>query len=146
MKWDAYRLLQITETVIYLFAGFLIAAGAAVLLLSTLVEGMHHLMEGDFGGVALALLDRVLLALMLAEILYTLLHFAQERILKVTPFLVIGLIAAIRRILVLTAEAVEKFDLADPAFLAVLAELGLLSLLVVALALAMRLTSSEPGR
>ncbi|WP_243031771.1 hypothetical protein [Thermus altitudinis] len=64
MKRDAYRVLQVTETVIYLFAGFLIAAGAAVLLLSTLVEGVHHLLEGDYGEVALALLDRVLLALM----------------------------------------------------------------------------------
>lgn len=146
MKWDAYRALQITETVIYLFAGFLIAAGAAVLLLSTLLEGVRHLMEGDYGEVALALLDRVLLALMLAEILYTLLHFAKEGTLKVTPFLIIGLIAAVRRILVLTAEAVEKFDLADPAFLAVLAELGLLSLMVVALALAMRLIGNEAGR
>lgn len=56
--------------------------------------------------------------------------------------MVIGLIAAIRRILVLTAEAVEKFDLADPAFMAVLAKLGLLSLMVVALALTMRLTKN----
>jgi hypothetical protein len=37
---------------------------------------------------------------------------------------------------------VEKFDLADPAFLAVLAELGLLALLVVAFALAIRLVRS----
>ncbi|GAA5338481.1 phosphate-starvation-inducible PsiE family protein [Thermus antranikianii] len=146
MRRDAYRILQVTETAIYLFAGFLIAGGAAVLLLSTLVEGVRHLMQGDYGEVALALLDRILLALMLAEILYTLLRFAKEGTLEATPFLVIGLIAAIRRILVLTAEAVEKFDLADPAFTAVLAELGLLSLMVVALALAMRLTRSEAGR
>nr|WP_279232558.1 phosphate-starvation-inducible PsiE family protein [Thermus neutrinimicus] len=129
-----------------MFAGFLIAAGAAVLLLSTLVEGTRHLLHGDYHEVALALLDRVLLALMLAEILYTLLRFAKEGTLEATPFLVIGLIAAIRRILVLTAEAVEKFDLADPGFMAVLAELGLLSLMVVALALAMRLARSEAGR
>ncbi|MFN3368610.1 MAG: phosphate-starvation-inducible PsiE family protein [Thermus sp.] len=146
MKRDAYRVLQLTETVIYLFAGFLIAAGAAVLLLSTLVEGTRHLLHGDYHEVALALLDRVLLALMLAEILYTLLRFAKEGSLEATPFLVIGLIAAIRRILVLTAEAVEKFDLADPAFMAVLAELGLLSLMVVALALAMRLTTNAAVR
>ncbi|GAB5603813.1 phosphate-starvation-inducible PsiE family protein [Thermus sp. FJN-A] len=139
MKRDAFRVLQATETVIYLFAGFLIAAGAAVLLLSTLAEGVRHLLEGDYAEVAVALLDRVLLALMLAEILYTLLRFAREGTLEATPFLVIGIIAAVRRVLVLTAEAVEKFDLADPAFIAVLAELGLLALLVVAFALAIRL-------
>ncbi len=146
MKRDAFRILQGTETAIYLFAGFLIAAGAAVLLLTSLVEGVHHLLQGDYGEVALRLLDRVLLALMLAEILYTLLRFAKEGSLEATPFLIIGIIAAIRRVLVLTAEAVEKFDLADPAFMAVLAELGLLSLMVVAFALAIRLVRSGEGQ
>lgn len=142
MKRDAFRVLQVTETVIYLFAGFLIAAGAAVLLLSTMVEGIRHLLEGGYSEVALALLDRILLAMMLAEILYTLLRFAREGTIEAVPFLVIGIIAAVRRVLVLTAEAVEKFDLADPAFLAVLAELGLLAFLVVAFALAIRLVRS----
>lgn len=142
MRRDAYRILQATETVIYLFAGFLIAAGAAILLLTTLKEGVESLLMGRYHEVALTLLDRVLLALMLAEILYTLVRFAREGSLEATPFLIIGIIAAVRRVLVLTAEAVEKFDLADPAFLAVLAELGLLALLVVAFALAIRLVRS----
>lgn len=142
MKRDAYRILQAAETTIYLFAGFLIAAGAALLLVTTLVEGWENLLKGRYHEVALTLLDRVLLALMLAEILYTLVRFAREGSLEATPFLVIGIIAAVRRVLVLTAEAVEKFDLADPAFLAVLAELGLLALLVVAFALAIRLVRS----
>ncbi|SDF17291.1 hypothetical protein SAMN04488243_12928 [Thermus arciformis] len=146
MRRDAFRILQGTETAIYLFAGFLIAAGAAVLLLSTLMEGVQHLLKGDYGEVVLGLLDRVLLALMLAEILYTLLRFAREGTLEATPFLIIGIIAAVRRVLVLTAEAVEKFDLADPAFMAVLAELGLLSLMVVAFALAIRLVRPAGGQ
>lgn len=106
------------------------------------MEGGENLLKGRYHEVALTLLDRVLLALMLAEILYTLVRFAREGSLEATPFLVIGIIAAVRRVLVLTAEAVEKFDLADPAFLAVLAELGLLALLVVAFALAIRLVRS----
>lgn len=102
------------------------------------MEGIQHFWQGDYGKVALGLLDRVLLSLMLAEILYTLLRFAREGGLEATPFLVIGIIAAIRRVLVLTAEALEKFDLKEPAFLAALAELGLLALMVVAFALAIR--------
>lgn len=142
MKQDAYRILQAAETVIYLFAGFLIAAGAALLLVTTLLEGWENLLRGRYHEVALTLLDRVLLALMLAEILYTLVRFAREGSLEATPFLVIGIIAAVRRVLVLTAEAVEKFDLADPAFMAVLAELALLALLVLAFSLAIRLVRS----
>jgi uncharacterized membrane protein (DUF373 family) len=146
VKRDAFRLLQSAETTIYLFAGFLIAAGAAALLLTAFWEGVLHLLQGDYGKVALGLLDRVLLALMLAEILYTLLRFAKEGTIEATPFLVIGIIAATRRVLVLTAEAVEKFDLEDPAFMAVLAELGLLSLMVVAFALAIRLVRTGGGQ
>jgi uncharacterized membrane protein (DUF373 family) len=142
VKQDAYRILQAAETVIYLFAGFLIAAGAALLLVTTLLEGWENLLRGRYHEVALTLLDRVLLALMLAEILYTLVRFAREGSLEATPFLVIGIIAAVRRVLVLTAEAVEKFDLADPAFMAVLAELALLALLVLAFSLAIRLVRS----
>lgn len=146
MKRDPYRILQATEAAIYLFAGFLIAAGAALLLFNTLVEGIRSLLSGHYHGVALVLLDRVLLALMLAEILYTLVRFAREGTLEVVPFLIIGIIAAVRRVLVLTAEAVEQFDLANPAFMAVLAELALLALLVVAFALAIRLVKSAEGR
>ena len=146
MKRDAYKVLQGEETAIYLFAGFLIAAGAALLLLTTLVEGVENLLKGHYHEVALTLLDRVLLALMLAEILYTLVRFAREGSLEATPFLIIGIIAAVRRVLVLTAEAVEKFDLADPAFMAVLAELALLALLVLAFAVAIRLVRSGEGR
>jgi uncharacterized membrane protein (DUF373 family) len=142
VKRDAYRILQAAETIIYLFAGFPVAAGAALVLVTALVEGGENLLKGRYHEVALTLLDQVLLALMLAEILYTLVRFAREGSLEATPFLVIGIIAAVRRVLVLTAEAVEKFDLADPAFLAVLAELGLLALLVVAFALAIRLVRS----
>ncbi len=138
MRGTALRILQAAEAVIYLFAGFLIAAGAALLLFSTLTEGIQHLWQGDYERVALGLLDRVLLALMLAEILYTLARFAREGGLEATPFLVIGIIAAIRRMLVLTVEALGKFDPKDPAFLAALAELALLAFTVLAFALAIR--------
>jgi len=139
MRRDAYRILQATETAIYLFAGFLIALGAAVLLVSTLWDGVRALLEGGYVAAAVGLLDRVLLALMLAEILYTLVRFAREGSLEAEPFLIIGIIAAVRRMLVITAESVHKVDLADPAFLAVLAELFVLALSVLAFAWAIRL-------
>ncbi|KGQ22429.1 phosphate-starvation-inducible PsiE family protein [Thermus filiformis] len=139
MRRDAYRILQATETAIYLFAGFLIALGAAVLLVSTFWDGVRALLEGGYVAAAVGLLDRVLLALMLAEILYTLVRFAREGSLEAEPFLIIGIIAAVRRMLVITAESVHKVDLADPAFLAVLAELFVLALSVLAFAWAIRL-------
>ena len=51
----------------------------------------------------------------------------------------VGIIAAIRRILIITAESTRNVDLRDPHFQAAMLELGLLALIVLALAGAMRL-------
>jgi len=129
------------EAAIYLFAGLLVVLGAVYVLGEALVQGVGFFRGGGGSKVAVFLLDRVLLALMMAEILYTLVRFAREGQLQVEPFLVIGLIAGVRRILVVTAEGLQKFSfsLQDPGFQAVLAELLLLSLMVLTLAWAYRL-------
>ena len=129
------------EAAIYLFAGLLVVLGAVYVLGEALVQGVGLFLGGGGSTVAVFLLDRVLLALMMAEILYTLVRFAREGQLQVEPFLVIGLIAGVRRILVVTAEGLQKFSfsLQDPGFQAVLAELLLLSLMVLTLAWAYRL-------
>ncbi|AEV16834.1 MAG: phosphate-starvation-inducible PsiE family protein [Thermus sp.] len=129
------------EATIYLFAGLLVVLGAAYLLAGALVEGVGLLLKGEGGKLAVFLLDRVLLALMMAEILYTLARSAREGQLQVEPFLILGIIAGVRRILVVTAEGLQKFpfSLDHPGFQAVLAELLLLSAMVLALAWAYRL-------
>lgn len=131
----------LAERAIYLFAGLMVILGAAYLLGSALVEGFGLLFQGQGNRLAIFLLDRVLLALMMAEILYTVVRFAKEGQLLVEPFLIIGIIAGVRRILVVTAEGLQKFPFAmdHPGFQAVLAELFLLALLILALAWAYRL-------
>jgi len=104
-----YRFFPRAEAVIYLFAGVLVVLGAAYLLAAAVVEGVALLLGGEGGKLAVFLLDRVLLALMMAEILYTLVRFAKEGQLQVEPFLIIGVIAGVRRILVVTAEGLQKF-------------------------------------
>ncbi|MER3457814.1 MAG: hypothetical protein C4309_03485 [Chloroflexota bacterium] len=143
MRRNTYRILQATETAIYLFAGFLIALGAVLLLGSTLWDGVRALLQRGYVAAAVGLLDRILLALMLAEILYTLVRFAREGGLQAEPFLLIGIIAAVRRMLVITAESVHKVDLKDPAFLNVLAELFVLAVSVLAFAWAIRLVRAR---
>jgi uncharacterized membrane protein (DUF373 family) len=129
------------EAVIYAFAGLLVVLGAAYLMVAAVFEGMELLRLGKGASLPIFLLDRVLLALMMAEILYTLIRFAREGQLQVEPFLVIGIIAGVRRILVITAEGLQKypFSLDHPGFQAVLTELLLLSLMVLALAWAYRM-------
>ena len=54
--------------------------------------------------VAVVVLDRVLLALIVAELLYTLRFVVRTHEIAVEPFLYIGLIAVVRRILIVTVQ------------------------------------------
>jgi hypothetical protein len=87
---------------------------------------------------------------MVVEILYTVQVSLREHTLAPEPFLVVGLIAGIRRILVLTAEFSEMVEEGGDTFRNAMLELGLLTVLVLALvgALAMlrrRVTPSTTG-
>jgi uncharacterized membrane protein (DUF373 family) len=85
-------------------------------------------------------LDRVLLALIVAELLYTLRFVVRTHEIAVEPFLYIGLIAVVRRILIVTAQ-LERGAPAGRALTNILLEFGILGLLVPALAGAVFLVS-----
>lgn len=133
------RVLERAENMIYLATAAVLVVAAAGLLVVALVESAGIAADGDFVRALLQLLDRALLVLMLAEVIYTVRRIAQRKRLELEPFFIVGIIAAIRRILVITAESTAHLDLHDPAFQAALAELGLLSVMILALAGAMRL-------
>jgi uncharacterized membrane protein (DUF373 family) len=76
------------------------------------------------------LLDHVLLILLIVELLYTVQVSFREHALVPEPFLLVGLISAIRRVLILTAEFGEKQGEVD----AFVMELGVLTVLILALA------------
>jgi hypothetical protein len=87
----------------------------------------------------LRVLDQLLVVLMLVEILHTVRISIRSHILVTEPFLVVGLIASIRRILVITLEAAtltkgETWSTEGASiFRASMIELGLLGLLVLIL-------------
>ena len=88
----------------------------------------------------LQVLDQLLVVLMLVELLHTVGISIRSHILVTEPFLVVGLIASIRRILVITLEASNltkggRWSAADGAsvFHASMIELGLLGLLILIL-------------
>jgi uncharacterized membrane protein (DUF373 family) len=107
---------------------------AAGLLVAAIIEMAGSIMEGKYTTAMVHLLDRVLLALTLAEIIYTVGRISRTQMLETEPFLIVGIIAAIRRMLILTAESAGHVDLTDPVFQALLAELGLLALIIFLLA------------
>src|SRR5208337_5145709 len=87
----------------------------------------------------LQVLDELLLVLMMVELLHTVRISIHSHILVTEPFLVVGLIASIRRVLVITLEAATLTKSgtwsAEGAsiFRASMAELGLLGLLILIL-------------
>ena len=92
------------------------------------------------GGIdsALLILDRVLLVFIIAELLYTLRLSLARTQLILEPFLIIGLVAVVRRVLVVTAQA-ERILSEGGNLEPILWELGVLAGLIISLAVALSL-------
>jgi hypothetical protein len=72
-------------------------------------------------------------------VLYTVQVSFRQHILQPEPFLVVGLIAVTRRILVLTAEMSKLAKETQAAFYNAMIELGLLTILIISLVLCLRM-------
>lgn len=138
-RYRPYQFLGHVETTIYVVLGVLLGATAILAIAGCL----HQFVMGvrDVSGTAaiFVLIDRLLLVLMLVELLHTVRISIRSHSLFVEPFLVIGLIAIIRRTLVLTLQA-EDFTrntawTADTQshFHAAMVEAGILALLIAVL-------------
>ena len=125
------------EDVVYIGLAILLAASAVVLLVDGALTFGRHLFGGTLAGRIVDLLDRVLLILMIVEILYTVQVSFREHALAPEPFLIVGLIAATRRMIVLTAELAELAEAGGIVFRHAILELGLLTAMVLVLVLAL---------
>ena len=113
--------------------------GVALFLLATIVMvfasaaiSLADVVELGPLETALEVLDKVLLIFIFAELLGTISTIVREREVTAEPFLLIGLIAVVRRILAVTAS-IEQ-NLGTPRFDDLIVELGVLTVLVLALA------------
>jgi hypothetical protein len=132
-EWISAQFTRV-EDVVYIGLGLLLAASALVLLVAAAIRFGQSLLTGEFAASSIDLLDRLLLILMIVELLYTVQVSFREHALVPEPFLIVGLIAATRRILVVTAEfATTIGEKGEGVFRNAMIELGLLTLLVVAM-------------
>jgi uncharacterized membrane protein (DUF373 family) len=143
--WVA-RVFTAAEDVIYVGLGILLAGISFILLISGLISFGQNLMAGSLVANIVGLLDRILLILLVVELLYTVQVSFRERILVPEPFLLVGLIAVIRRVLVLTAELAQVHDIPDEVFRRFIMELGVLTLMIVALVVSLVLLRNRKGR
>lgn len=122
--------LSLGEDGIYLVAGGLLAATAVFLLISTGGDFIEAVKDGELRIHAIEILDSLLLVLMLVEILHTIRIAIMQHTLVMEPFLIVALIASVRRVLILAAEA-SQYAQQDPgAFRNAMIELGLLTVLI----------------
>lgn len=127
------RAFSLTEDAVYAGMGVLLAFSAVALLVSGGVELVRATSAGAPLQAVIGLLDRTLLVLMLVELLYTVRVSFRQHALLPEPFLIVGLIAATRRILVVTAEFSVKGEEQSVRFREGMIEIGLLTIMVVAL-------------
>jgi uncharacterized membrane protein (DUF373 family) len=125
------------EDITYIGLGILLAAGALILLGAAAWFLFNGIFSGDIQENMVDLLDQILLILMVLEILYTVQVSFREHTLSPEPFLVVGLIAAVRRILIITAEFSKPEEVLDAAFRNAMMELGLLTVLILSLVLSL---------
>lgn len=121
----------------------LVLIGIALVVVAVLLlySGMHDLWEAAQGGPdkiehkAIEILNTILLVMMTMEIVYTVAISLKSHTLNAEPFLIIGTIAAIRRMLVITATSVEAEGKPE-VFRNTLVESGLLAATVIAMTIA----------
>jgi uncharacterized membrane protein (DUF373 family) len=127
------------EVVVYTILAvllFVTALGSIVVAGNLLWESI---VQRTFAAQTLRVLDQMLIVLILVEILHTVRISIRSHILVTEPFLVVGLIASIRRILVITLEAASIAEVGNwsaegaSIFRANMIELGLLGLLILSL-------------
>jgi len=130
-------LLELGERLIYWLVASLLVVGALIYLGYTVVRVAQEFMHVGFTEGTLELLNGSLLALMLAQIVYTTINFLETGLLHIEPVLIVGIIAAVRRILVMTATLSAR-EMALPAveFNQAMIELGVLGGITLALAVA----------
>ena len=140
----ALRTLERLDRLTYLFAGFVLVASALTITGYAIVAFVSKLKEG-FLEASITLINDVLLALIVLELLRTVLGFIRSRGLPsvseaLIPFLVIGGLSTARRILAVGASlGVEeaKGTLSETRFNHAMIELGVSGGLILAIGLAL---------
>ncbi|MEA2466420.1 MAG: hypothetical protein QOJ57_546 [Thermoleophilaceae bacterium] len=128
---------------IYLVVASLLLVAAVFTAVGTVVDVIEGSDSRSITDTGVFILSRVLLMFIIAELLYTLRLVNFGGRILVEPFLFIGLIACVRRILVITAEVEghpQRRDIED-----FLIQVGALAGLVIVLAAAIHLLRGSAG-
>lgn len=125
--------LTVAEAALYLGIGLLLLVASVSLLIETAWSFVEAIGQGHIGAQALVMLNELLLVLMIVELFHTVRVSLREHALIPEPFLIVGLIAGVRRVLVITAEAWHLGESDPGQFERAMLELGLLTGMTLAI-------------
>jgi uncharacterized membrane protein (DUF373 family) len=144
-KGSVSRIFVQVEHFIYLATGVFLAFTAALALASAAISLWGAAIAWGAPDDIIITIDRLLFVLMLLEILHTVRVSVREGTLTPEPFLVVGLIASIRRVLVITLGSSQATHPGNwtpevqQQFNASMLELGVLSILILVMVVAIYL-------
>ena len=144
-SWLPVAWLGHVEDAIYLVTAALLAVTALVLVAATGRDLLRSRDEGSMRQRALKALDSLLLVLMIVELLHTIRLFVSGHALVPQPFLVVALIAGVRRVLILTTEASQYIQSSSEQFRMALREMVLLMVSFLVLAISIVVLQRVPG-
>ena len=137
-----------TDVFGYIEDFFYVAVAGALVLIGVVYFGyaiydfVKHVGDGgEFSLLVVDLLSNLLLVFIVTEIIHTIRAVIDEKIIVAEPFLLVGIVAAIRRMVVLSAEAQDL--LGKPEFGDAMLELGVLGGIVLLLGLTVFLLRSR---
>jgi uncharacterized membrane protein (DUF373 family) len=137
--------LSMVEMTLYAALGLILSLAALFALFSACQALWQGLSAEASASTVVEVIDRLLVVFMLVEILHTVRISIRSHILVTEPFLIVGLIATIRRILVITLNAANLTNAANwpndgPAKLrASMVELALLGATVIVLVISIHI-------
>ena len=152
MRIDAPRIFEHIERWIEVGIGIILSAAAVLALTGALALAWDGVIQWPEGRSLFVIVDRLLFVLMIVEILYTVRTSMQSHQMAAEPFLIVGMIATIRRILVVTLESSDQRSAGQPSggatvsFEHAMIELAVLALLTLVLAIAIYLSRRASPR
>ncbi len=139
------------ENIAYVVLGLLLAIAALLGVLGAAASLWEAVLRLGDGTALIVAIDRLLFVLMVVEILHTVRVSFRSGALVCEPFLIVGLIASIRRILVITLESSQAHQPgkwspeADAMLRATMLELGVLSVLILVMVVSIYLLRRRRG-
>jgi uncharacterized membrane protein (DUF373 family) len=124
-------LLDYGEFLIDTVVALALIVGGAILLGVVVYDFVRSLGQGPFVEAVLELLSGLLLVFIFTELITTIRVVIARRRVVVEPFLIVGIVAAVRRLIVISAEAENLLGTAE--FRDVILEIGVLAVTVLLL-------------